>query len=204
MQSQRPVAQASAALRGLALELTRIVNDLRLLSSGPTTGLAEIDLPATAPGSSIMPGKVNPSILEMTNQVCYQVIGCDTTIALAVQGGQLELNVMMPVMSFNLNFMTMILGNAIKALDAKCVSGITANAERCAYYAHRSMGLATALNPYIGYANAAEVAKEALKTGKSLVDVIREKKILSEADIEKVMNPLNMTEPAKPKAGRAG
>ena len=199
MQSQRPAAQMSSALRNLALELTRIVNDLRLMSSGPTTGFAEIDLPATAPGSSIMPGKVNPSILEMANQVCSQVIGCDTTIAFAVQAGQLELNVMMPVISFNLNFMIMILGNAVKALDEKCVSGITANAARCSEFAQKSMGLATALNPYIGYAKAAEVAKESLKTGRSLVELIREKKYLSEDEIKKVMDPLSMTEPGKPK-----
>ena len=197
MQSQRPVARLSGAIKNLALELTRIVNDLRLLSSGPTTGLAEIDLPSTAPGSSIMPGKVNPSILEMTNQVCFQVIGCDTTISYAVQAGQLELNVMMPVMSFNLNFMIMILGNAIKALEEKCVRGITANEKRCAQYAESSMGLATALNPFIGYASAAEVAKESLKTGKTLIQIIREKKILSEEEIARVMNPVNMTEPAK-------
>ncbi|MBI3315808.1 MAG: aspartate ammonia-lyase, partial [Candidatus Omnitrophica bacterium] len=116
MQSQRPLAEVSAALRNLALEVTRIVNDLRLLSSGPTTGLAEIGLPATAPGSSIMPGKVNPSILEMVNMVAFQVIGCDTTVAMAVQAGQLELNVMMPVMAFNLNFASTIFGNALKVL----------------------------------------------------------------------------------------
>ena len=202
MQSQRPVAQFSASLRNLALEVTRIANDLRLLSSGPMTGFAEIDLPATAPGSSIMPGKVNPSILEMTNMVCYQVIGCDTTIAYAVQAGQLELNVMMPLMSFNLNFMVLIFGNALKALDRKCVRGIKADAARCRGYAERSMGLATALNPRIGYANAAEVAKEALKNGKTIVEIIRKKKILTDAEITKVMDPIAMTEPAPPKKGK--
>ncbi len=202
MQSQRPVAQLSAALRNLALEVTRITNDLRLMASGPTTGLAEIDLPATAPGSSIMPGKVNPSILEMTNMVAYQVIGCDTAIAYAVQAGQLELNVMMPLMSFNLNFMILIMGNALKALAEKCVRGITANKPRCREYAEKSMGLATALNPYIGYAKAAEVAKEALKSGRTIVEIIRRQKILSDAEIAKVMNPVAMTEPASPKKRR--
>ncbi len=198
MQSQRPLAELSAALRNLALEVTRIVNDLRLLSSGPKTGFAEIRLPASAPGSSIMPGKVNPSILEMVNMVAYQVIGADTTVALAVQAGQLELNVMMPVMAFNLNFAVMIFGNALRILCEKCVSGITADEERCRYYAESSMGLATALNAFIGYAKAAEVAKEALASGKTIIQVVREKKILPENEIQKIMNPMKMTEPGIP------
>ena len=187
MQSQRPLAEVSASLRNLSLEITRILNDLRLLSSGPTTGLAEINLPATAPGSSIMPGKVNPSILEMVNMVAFQVIGSDTTVALAVQAGQLELNVMMPVAAFNLNFSVTILGNALKILK-----------EKCQHYAERSMGLATALNHFIGYAKAAEVAKEALRSGKTIVEIIREKKILSEDEIKKAMDPFKMTEPGIP------
>jgi aspartate ammonia-lyase len=195
MQSQQPVARVSAELRILALEITRISNDLRLLSSGPTTGLAEILLPETAPGSSIMPGKVNPSILEMTNMVAYQVIGCDAVVAMAVQAGQLELNVMMPVMSYNLNFAIEIFGNALGILAERCVKGIRADAERCRRYAERSMGLATALNPYIGYARAAEVAKEALRSGKTLIEVIREKRLLSEAQIRRVMDPVSMTAP---------
>ena len=195
MQSQRPLAEVSASLRNLCLEITRIVNDLRLLSSGPTTGLGEINLPAAAPGSSIMPGKVNPSILEMVNMVAFQVIGADATVALAVQAGQLELNVMMPVMAFNLNFSATILGNALRVLSEKCVSGITANKERCQHYAQISMGLATALNPYIGYAKAAEVAKEALLTGKTIPQILREKNILSEEQIKKIMDPFKMTEP---------
>ncbi len=202
MQSQRPMSEVSASMRNLALELTRIVNDLRLLSSGPTTGLAEIHLPAMAPGSSIMPGKVNPSILEMVNMVCFYVIGADGTVAYAVQAGQLELNVMMPVMAFSLNFSATVFGNAIKVLDEKCVSGITADKERCRSYAEKSLGLATALNAFIGYARAAEVTKEALASGKTLVQVIREKKILSEADIAKIMDPTHMTEPGIP--GKSG
>lgn len=198
MQSQRPMAEVSSALRNLSLEVIRIVNDLRLLSSGPTTGLAEIDLPATAPGSSIMPGKVNPSILEMVNMAAFHVVGSDTTVAMAVQAGQLELNVMMPVMAYELNFSTTILGNALKILREKCVEGITANAERCRHYSESSMGLATALNAFIGYAKAAEVAKEALKTHKTIIQVIREKKILSEAEIQKIMDPIKMTEPGIP------
>lgn len=201
MQSQRPATEISAALRNLAIEITRIVNDLRLLSSGPTTGLAEINLPATAPGSSIMPGKVNPSILEMVNMVAFQIIGIDTTVALAVQAGQLELNVMTPLVAFNLNFGITIFGNALEILKEKCVDGITANAARCQDYAERSMGLATALNASIGYAKAAEVAKEALASGKTTIEVIRERKILSEAEIKKIMNPLKMTEPGIPGKG---
>ncbi|MGH7197599.1 MAG: aspartate ammonia-lyase [Candidatus Omnitrophota bacterium] len=198
MQSQRPLAEVSASLRNLALEITRIVNDLRLLSSGPTTGFWEINLPAVAPGSSIMPGKVNPSVLEMVNMVAFQVIGCDTVVAYAVQAGQLELNVMMPVMAFNLNFAATILGNALTILREKCVEGITANKERCQHYSESSMGLATALNPYIGYAKAAEVAKEALASRKTIIQVIREKKILTEEEIKKIMDPVKMTEPGIP------
>ena len=198
MQSQRPLSEISASLRNLALEVTRIVNDLRLLSSGPTTGLGEIRLPASAPGSSIMPGKVNPSILEMVNMVAFQVVGADTVVALAVQAGQLELNVMMPVMAFNLNFIATIFGNALGVLREKCVAGITVDKERCRYYAEGSMGLATALNSFIGYAKAAEVAKEALASNKTIVQVIREKKILNEAEIKKIMDPFKMTEPGIP------
>jgi len=198
MQSQRPLAEVSASLRNLALEITRIVNDLRLLASGPTTGLWEINLPAVAPGSSIMPGKVNPSVLEMVNMVAFQVIGCDTVVAFAVQAGQLELNVMIPVMAFNLNFAATIFGNALTILREKCIEGITANKERCQHYSESSMGLATALNPTIGYAKAAEVAKEALASHKTIVQVIREKKILTEEQIKKVMDPVKMTEPGIP------
>lgn len=198
MQSQRPLAEVSSALRNLALEIIRIVNDLRLMSSGPTTGFAEINLPAMAPGSSIMPGKVNPSILEMVNMVAFQIIGCDTVVAMAVQAGQLELNVMMPVMAFNLNFGVTIFGNALKVLREKCVDGITANKEQCRHFSESSMGLATALNAFIGYTKAAEVAKEALQSRKTIIQVIREKKILSEEQIRKVMDPVKMTEPGIP------
>ena len=198
MQSQRPLAELSGSLRNLALELTRILNDLRLLSSGPTTGFAEINLPATAPGSSIMPGKVNPSILEMANMVMFHVIGADATVALAVQAGQLELNVMLPLVAFELNFSMMILANAMNILTEKCIDGITANAERCRHYAESTPGLATALNAFIGYEKAADVAKEAMKSGKTIVQVIREKKILTEDQIKSVMDPVRMTEPGIP------
>jgi aspartate ammonia-lyase len=186
MQSQGCIADVSSALRNLSLELNRISNDLRLLSSGPTTGLKEIKLPAVAPGSSIMPGKVNPSILEMVNMVCYQVIGCDTVISHAVSAGQLELNVMMPVMSYNLNFAIMVLGNAVKVLNEKCISGIKADERQCRKYFEDSIGLGAALNPIIGYEKAADVVKEAIKKNKTILEIVREKKILTEKEIEEL------------------
>ncbi|MFQ6134711.1 MAG: aspartate ammonia-lyase [Nitrososphaerales archaeon] len=198
MQSQSAVAEVSAALRNLALELIRISNDLRLLSSGPKTGLAEIRLPAVVPGSSIMPGKVNPSILEMLGMVCFQVVGNDLAISMAVQAGQLELNVMMPVMAFNILFSIEILTNAIRQTRVRCIDGIEADEERCRYYSEATLGLATILNPIIGYKKAAEVVKRALREKKTLVEVIREDKILSEEEIREVMNPARMTEPTLP------
>jgi aspartate ammonia-lyase len=198
MQSNQPIAHASSALKLLALELIRIANDLRLLASGPMTGLAEITLPAVQPGSSIMPGKVNPSMAEMLNMVCFQVVGNDLAISMAVQAGQLELNVMMPLMNHNLLQSIEILTNAIAAFTERCVSGIVADEERCRYYVERTMGLATALNTYIGYANAAAVAKEALQTGRSIVDLVREKGLLPEDQIAAILDPRKMTEPGIP------
>ena len=145
-----------------------------------------------------MPGKVNPSILEMVNMVAFQVIGCDTAVAFAVQAGQLELNVMMPLMAFNLNFASTILGNALKILREKCVDGITANTERCRHYADSSLGLATALNPTIGYAKAADIVKEALRSNKTIAQVIRENKVLTDEQMKKIMDPYKMTEPGIP------
>ncbi|MFC2158797.1 lyase family protein, partial [Acidobacteriota bacterium] len=181
--------------RNLAIEMNRICNDLRLLASGPRTGLMEISLPPVAPGSSMMPGKVNPSMLEMMNMVCYQVIGCDLVISGASQAGQLELNVMMPVIAFNICFMITILSNGLKQLDSLCIKGITADENRCRRYAEDSLGLVTALSPCIGYAHAADLAKEAVISGKSVVDVIREKGILTDEQIKKVLDPEWMTEP---------
>ncbi len=177
----------SAALRTLALDLNRIANDLRLLSSGPNTGLAEIELPPVQPGSSIMPGKVNPVMAEMLNMVCYQVLGNDTVVAMASQAGQLELNVMMPVMSHNLNQSLTILTNATRLFAARCVAGITADSERCAYYLEHSMGLATALNPVIGYINAARVVKRAQAEGKSIKEVVLEEGILSAEEFDRLI-----------------
>jgi len=198
MQSNLPIAEASSALRLLALELTRICNDLRLLASGPTTGFAEIVLPAVQPGSSIMPGKVNPSMAEMLNMVCFQVIGNDLTVAMAVQAGQLELNVMMPVMAYNLHHSIEILKNALRAFIDRCVVGIVADADRCRRYAESSMALATALNTYVGYARAAEVVKRALREQKTIIDVVREEKLLTEAQIAQILDPLKLTEPGLP------
>ena len=189
MQSQLPVVAVSAALRDLALELTRITNDLRLLSSGPTTGLAEIVLPAVQPGSSIMPGKVNPSMLECMNQVLFHVIGADTAIAYASQAGQLELNVMMPLMAFEITFSMEILTNFLPVLVEKCIRGIEANGERCEAYYISSPALATALNPILGYAAAAEIAKEAVKTGKRIPDLLRQKKLLPDETIAEIFTP---------------
>jgi aspartate ammonia-lyase len=200
MQSLRPFAEVSSALRNLALELNRIANDLRLLGSGPNTGLAEISLPAVAPGSSIMPGKVNPSLLEMLNQVCYQVMGCDLAVGAAVQAGQLELNVMMPVVSFNLLFMIKILANAIRAVRAGAIEGIKADAARCRMYAETSLGLVTAVAPLIGYAEAAGAAAEARRTSRPVATILREKGILDEATLARLLDPAAMTGPGT--AGR--
>ncbi len=198
MQSLRPFAELSASLRNLALELNRIANDLRLLASGPRTGLAEISLPPVAPGSSIMPGKANPSLLEMLNQVCYQVMGCDLAVSAAVQAGQLELNVMMPVVAFNLLFMIEILANAVRQTAVRAIDGITADGERCRGFAQASPGLATALSPLIGYAAASEVARESVRTGKSVVTIVRERGLLGDAALDRILDPLTMTKPGIP------
>ena len=195
MQSQSAVAEISASLRNLALELTRISNDLRLLSSGPTTGLAEIRLPATVAGSSIMPGKINPSILEMLGMVGFQVVGNDLTISMAVQAGQLELNVMMPVMAFNILFSIEILTNAIRLTRLKCIDGIEADEAKCKHYADATLGLATILNPIIGYNKTSEIVKQVIKEEKTILKVLREKQILTEEDITKLLNPSRMTKP---------
>ncbi len=195
MQSQRSVAEVSSALKNLSLELTRISNDLRLMASGPTTGFAEIVLPAAQAGSSIMPGKVNPSFPEMLNMVAFQVMGNDLTISMAVQAGQLELNVMMPVMGYNLLFSIEILKNGIAKFTECCVKGITADSERCRRYAEMSMSLVTALNPIIGYAKAAEIVKEAMATGKTIVETIKLKNVIPADKLAEVLNLKALTEP---------
>jgi aspartate ammonia-lyase len=201
MQSNAVMAQVSGALRGLALEMIRISNDLRLLSSGPNTGFNEIHLPSLQPGSSIMPGKVNPVMAELAAMVSFQVVGNDAAVAMAVQAGQLELNVMMPTMAYNVLQSTTILANMLRVFTQKCVMGIEANAERCKYYAESTIALATALNPKIGYAKAAELVKESVATGVSIVELARKKKLLSEAELREILDPLNMTEPRAEKKG---
>lgn len=194
----------SSALRLLALELGKIVSDLRLLSSGPRTGLQEIYLPAVQPGSSIMPGKVNPSMAEMMNQVCYQVVGFDQTVAYCAHAGQMDLNVMMPVMNYNLQQALHILSTSIEVFSKRCVDGITVDRERCRMYFESSVGMATIMNPYIGYAKAAELAKESVKTGKSIVQLIREHKLLTEEQMKEILEPRRLTDPDLQSAGAGG
>lgn len=193
IQNVTPALEVSASLRGAAVSLTKLANDLRLLSSGPRTGFAEIRLPAVQPGSSIMPGKVNPVMAEMMNMVCFQVIGNDTTISCACLASQLELNVMKPLIAYNLITSINILANAVEVFTEKCVDGITADAERCGEYAEATLAMATALNPVIGYSAAAEISKEAYRTGKTVRDLVVEKGILTESRAKKVLDPKKLT-----------
>jgi aspartate ammonia-lyase len=198
MQSNLAMSAASSALRNLALELIRIANDLRLLSSGPNTGLAEIQLPALQPGSSIMPGKVNPVMAELAAMVGFQAVGGDIATAMAVQAGQLELNVMMPTMAWNVLHCAEIVKNTLRVFAEKCVDGIRANEERCRYYANATLSIAAALNPYIGYAAAAEIAKESVKTGRTVTEIALERKFLDEKLLRQILDPYRMTAPAPP------
>jgi aspartate ammonia-lyase len=194
MQSMGDAAAFSATLRGLAIDLSKIASDLRLMVMGPRTGIDEITLPAVQPGSSIMPGKINPSIPEMVNQVCFQVIGCDTTVAIAAEHGQLELNVMMPVIAHNVLLAMMILTNAARVLAERTVMGIKANEAMCSYWVERSAALATALMPHIGYARAAEISKQSVKEGVLIRDLVKRDKLLPEEQIDDVLDLRKMTE----------
>jgi aspartate ammonia-lyase len=194
MQSMGDVAGFSAALRVLAVDLSKIASDLRLMAMGPRTGIDEIRLPAVQPGSSIMPGKVNPSIPEMVNQVCFQVIGCDTTVSISAEHGQLELNVMMPVIAFNVLLSMEILTNAARVLAEKCVKGIEANRAMNEYWVERSAALATALAPQIGYAKAAEISKRSVTEGTLIRDLVRKEGILPEDQVDEVLDLRKMTE----------
>jgi aspartate ammonia-lyase len=194
MQSMGDAAAFSGSLRGLAIDLSKIASDLRLMVSGPRTGLDEISLPAVQPGSSIMPGKINPSIPEMVNQVCFQVIGCDTTVAIASEHGQLELNVMMPVIAQNILFSMRILTNAITVLTERCITGITAHREMCAYWVERSAALATALAPQIGYAAAADVSKRSVRENVLIRDLVRRDGVIPADEIDSVLDLRKMTE----------
>ena len=182
----------SSALKRLAIKLSKICNDLRLMASGPRCGLNEINLPPKAPGSSIMPGKVNPVIPEVTNQVCFKVIGNDTTISFAAEAGQLELNVMEPVITESLFESLVWLSNAIDTLVEECVLDITVNKERCYEMVKNSIGIVTALNPYIGYKTCTKVAKEALETNRSVYDIVLEQGLMTQEKLDEALNPKNM------------
>ena len=202
MQSMADMADFSASIRTLAITLTRIANDFRLLSSGPATGLDEIRLPAVQPGSSIMPGKVNPVLPEMLNMAMYHVIGCDTTVALAAQAGQLELNVMMPVLAHNLFEMMQVTIGAVRAFTDLCVRGVLANREKAQGWLERNAIVVTALNPLIGYAAGAELVKEALAGGQTVFEVARRRvekgelrhrdgsRLVTEAELEAALSDL--------------
>jgi aspartate ammonia-lyase len=187
----------SSVLKSLAIKLSKICNDLRLLSSGPRAGLHEINLPAMQPGSSIMPGKVNPVIPEVVNQVCFRVIGNDLAVSMAAEAGQLELNVMEPVIASCIFESQVLFINAAASLRVNCVDGITANADICRRLVEQSIGIVTALNPVLGYETATSLAAEALKTGKGVVDLVREKRLLSDAQIRKVLDPRRMAGTAR-------
>ncbi len=198
MQSMGDVAGLSGACRALALDLGKIASDLRLLASGPRTGLGEIVLPAVQPGSSIMPGKVNPVLCEMLNMVCLQALGHDHTIAAASEAGQLELNVMMPVIAHNLAWMLTILEGGVAAFTARCVRGIEADPERCRYWLERSAALSTALAPRIGYDAAAALTKDMLRTGRGIAELALERGLLERDDLEAILEPEAMTSPGVP------
>ena len=203
-QSMGDVLAFSGALRRLAVEVGKVASDLRLLSMGPRAGIAEIKLPAVQPGSSIMPGKVNPSVPEMVNQVCYQVIGCDAAILAAADAGQLELNVMMPVIAWNALHATEILTQAMRVLQTRCVAGIRADEDRCRELLDRSTALATALSPYIGYAATAEIAKASIETGRPIRELVRERKLLPDRQLDAILSPEAMTRPGVAGTGDAG
>jgi aspartate ammonia-lyase len=184
-------------MKSLAIKLSKICNDLRLLASGPRCGFHEINLPAKQPGSSIMPGKVNPVIPEVVNMVCFRVIGSDQTVSMAAEGGQLQLNVFEPVIAACIFEAQTLFINAVRTLRVHCIDGITANADTCRHYVEYSIGVVTALNPVIGYDRSTELAAEAMKTGRGIIELIREKKILTEKQIAEVLDPAAMTGEAR-------
>jgi aspartate ammonia-lyase len=183
----------SSCMKSLAIKLSKVCNDLRLLSSGPRCGLREINLPPKQPGSSIMPGKVNPVIPEVVNMVCFRVIGSDLTVTMAAEGGQLQLNVFEPVIAACIFEAQTMFINAVQTLRRHCIEGITANRDVCQHYVEYSIGTVTALNPVIGYDRSTELAAEAMRTGRGIMELVREKKILTEEQIAQVLDPLAMT-----------
>jgi aspartate ammonia-lyase len=192
LQSLRAVQSVSSGLKELGLELIRVANDLRLLASGPTTGFNEIVLPPVQPGSSIMPGKVNPVMAECLDMVAFQVVGNDSAVSLAVQAGQMELNVMTPVIMYNMLFSIQILTNFIPSFTKKCVQGITVNEDQCSQYLEKNPSLATLLSPYIGYLEAAKIAKQAQTEKRSVKEVVLEKKLLKAEEIDKIFSRKNL------------
>lgn len=198
MQSQQAINHVSSAVKNLAVELHRISCDLRLLSSGPNTGLAEITLPAVQPGSSIMPGKVNPSILECVNIVCLDVIAADSAVSMAAQNSQLNVNIYMPLMSYKTLSALDIFQNALVIMAEKCIAGIEANREICESYVSKSSSLATALNSVIGYEKATEIAKESIASRKTIKEVVLEKGLLPQEELDKILDPKKLTEPNIP------
>lgn len=185
----------SGSLRALAVALSKIANDLRLMASGPKAGWKEINLPEMQPGSSIMPGKVNPVMAEVMNQVCFQVIGCDTVVTLAAEAGQLELNVMEPVLAHNLFTAIDVMTNGVNLFTERCVRGITANKERCERMVAECAGVVTALNPIIGYENASWVAREAVSSGKTVRELVLERGLLDAETLDRLLTPRALTEP---------
>jgi aspartate ammonia-lyase len=204
MQSMGDAAAFSSQLKVLALDLSKIASDLRLMASGPRTGLDEIILPAVQPGSSIMPGKINPSIPEMVNQVCFQVIGNDACVSASAEHGQLELNVMMPVIAHNIFLSMRILTNTAATLTERCIKGIKANVEQCAYWVERSAALATALAPQIGYARAAEISKQSVKENVLIRELVKREHVLPDAEIDEVLDLRKMTEIGVPGGAHGG
>lgn len=185
----------SGAIKTCAVNLSKMANDLRLMSSGPRTGLEEINLPPKQNGSSIMPGKVNPVIPEVMTQVAFNIIGNDVTITMAAEAGQLELNAFEPVIFFNLFESIETLTNGVKTFTENCISGITANTNRCKKLVDNSVGIVTAITPYVGYEKAASIAKSAIKTGKPVKEIILQNGILKESELDRILDPISMTEP---------
>jgi len=204
MQSMGDAAAFSSALKVLAIDLSKIASDLRLMASGPRTGFDEIRLPAVQPGSSIMPGKINPSIPEMVNQVCFQVIGNDACVSASAEHGQLELNVMMPVIAHNIFLSMRILTNTANTLADRTVKGIEANAEQCAYWLERSAALATALAPQIGYARAAELSKQSVKENVLIRELVKREHVIPDDEIDEVLDLRKMTEIGVPGGAHGG
>ncbi len=195
MQSLGPFCHVSSCAKNLALDLIKISNDLRLLASGPRTGLAEIELPARQAGSSIMPGKLNPVIGEMLSMVCFFVCGLDHSVGLSSQAGHLELNVMLPLLGFALPWTFTLLQNALEAFDSFCIQGIRAHKEKCRFYAENSVAVATVLAPLLGYAKTAEIVKKAIETGESIRKILLAEKIFSAKAIEKLFDLSHLTKP---------